>query len=268
MSVAVQRFRVHARGDTDLACVRFGRGEPLLYLHALAYSKEQAVAAADVLGAAFDCVALDQRGHGETRGGGAAPEIDLDAMADDACAVLDHAGWSRAIVGGTSMGAAVALRVALRHPARVTALVQDLPAFGPRSPRGAERSRRIAEALETGNLEEGARRATEGLSGKRAEALARELLGQWRRFEAAELGPKLATAFRGTSRWSVLDDWPEGLERIRVPTWVIALEGDASHPWEVAQTMAARIPGARLVRRVPTLDPRKSFAQWVALLGT
>lgn len=267
MSVAVQRFRVRSRGDVELAGVRFGRGTPLLFLHALAYSKEHAAAAADVLGAAFDCVAFDQRGHGETRGGGAAPTVDLDAMADDACAVLDHAGWSRAIVGGTSMGAAVALRVALRHPERMSALVQDLPAFGPRSPRGAERSMRIAEALETGNLEEGARRATDGLSGKRAEALARELLDQWRHFEAAELGPKLATAFRGTSRWSVLDDWPEGLARIQVPTIVIALEGDASHPWEVAQTMTAHIPGARLVRRVPTLDPRKSFAQWVALLG-
>ncbi|MBK7975271.1 MAG: alpha/beta fold hydrolase [Deltaproteobacteria bacterium] len=266
MSVAVQRFRVRAGGDTELACARFGRGEPLLYLHALGYSKEHAVAAADGLGAAFDCVAFDQRGHGETRGGGATPGVELDAMADDACAVLDHAGWSRAIVGGTSMGAAVALRVALRHPRRVAVLVQDLPAFGPRSPRGAERSARIAEALEIGDLDEGARRATAGLSGKRAEALARELLGQWRHFEAAELGPKLAAAFRGTVTWNVLDDWPDGLARIRVTTHLIALEGDASHPWEVAQTMAAHIPGARLVRRVPTLDPKKSFAQWVALL--
>ncbi len=271
--MTVQRFRVRSRG-ADLSCVRFGAGEPLLYLHALAYSKEHAVAAAEILGERFDCVAFDQRGHGDTRGlagTGGHPPFDLDAMVADALAVLDHAGFVTAIVGGTSMGAGVALRFALTNGVRLTHLVQDLPAFGPRSPRDATDADQVARAFEQGDLEMGARRATGELSSRRGEALARELLSQWRHFDARELAPKLATAFRGTLSWDVTADlpggWPEALEQLAMPATLIALKGDASHPYEVAETMSHHLPNARLVPRVPALDPRKSFVQWVALLG-
>ncbi len=263
----MRRFSVRS-GAAHIACARFGDGaRRLLYLHALGYSKEHAVAAADVLGAAFDCIALDQRGHGETRAGGGGPlDMAIDELVADACAVLDDAGWESAIVGGTSMGAAVALRLALLHPERVRVLVQDLPAFGPRTPRDAEHAASIAEALDTGDLAEAARRATESLSGKRAAALQQELLAQWRPFDESELGPKLAEAFRATTCWSVLDDWPEGLGRVSAPTHLIALRGDPSHPYEVAETMARHIPGAQIYARIPALDPRKSFTQWVSIL--
>ncbi len=263
----IRRFRVHS-GDADVACAQFGAGrERLLYLHALAYSKEHAVAAAGVLGVAFDCIAIDQRGHGETRARDGGPlDLDLDAFVADACAVLDAAGWESAIVGGTSMGAAVALRLALLHPQRVRVLVEDLPAFGPRSPRDVSHAERIAEALEAGDLVEATRRATESLSGKRAAALQEKLLGQWRPFSASQLGPGLAGAFRATTRWSVLDDWPEGLSRVRAFTHLIALRGDPSHPYEVAETMARHLARARIYSRIPALDPRKSFAQWVSIL--
>ncbi len=265
----MHRFSVRS-GAAEIACVRFGDGGDaarLLYLHALGYSKEHAAGAASVLGAAFDCIALDQRGHGETGAIAGGPlDMALDELVADAGAVLDSAGWDSAIVGGTSMGAAVALRLALLHPERVRVLVQDLPAFGPRTPRDAEHAASIAEALDTGDLPEAARRATQSLSGKRAAALQRELLAQWQPFDRRELGPKLAGAFRATTCWSVLDDWPDGLERVTAPTHVIALRGDPSHPYEVAETMARGIPGAQIYARIPALDPRKSFAQWVSIL--
>jgi 3-oxoadipate enol-lactonase len=43
--------------------------------------------------------------------------------ADDVVALLDHVGAHRAVVGGTGLGATIALRAALAHPGRVRGLV-------------------------------------------------------------------------------------------------------------------------------------------------
>ena len=66
---------------------------------------------------AFDC-----RGHGETRPLGPEDRIGIGSFADDLTAFLDFVDVPRAVVGGTSMGAAVALNFALRRPDRVLAL--------------------------------------------------------------------------------------------------------------------------------------------------
>ena len=63
----------------------------------------------------------DQRGHGESDK--TATEFTLDAMADDAVALLDTLGISRAIVVGHSMGSLVAQRVAALAGERVMSLV-------------------------------------------------------------------------------------------------------------------------------------------------
>lgn len=61
------------------------------------------------------------------QGRGHTPDIDrpfsYEAMADDVAALLDHLGLASADIGGQSMGAGVALRLALRHPSRVDRLV-------------------------------------------------------------------------------------------------------------------------------------------------
>ncbi|HEU0035232.1 MAG TPA: alpha/beta hydrolase [Kofleriaceae bacterium] len=50
-------------------------------------------------------------------------------LADDVVALLDHLRIERAVVGGISFGAGVAVATALRHPRRVRALVVLHPAF-------------------------------------------------------------------------------------------------------------------------------------------
>jgi pimeloyl-ACP methyl ester carboxylesterase len=72
-------------------------------------------------GAGFDVVAFDNRGVGRSpRPPG---PYSVAGMADDAVAVLDAAGIERAHVYGISLGGMIAQEVALRHPARVDALV-------------------------------------------------------------------------------------------------------------------------------------------------
>lgn len=56
-------------------------------------------------------------------------------MADDLAAVLDHAGWDRALIAGASMGGNVALAFAARHRATAGLLAIDTTAwYGPTAP--------------------------------------------------------------------------------------------------------------------------------------
>jgi pimeloyl-ACP methyl ester carboxylesterase len=234
-------------------------GPPLLLAHPLAFSK--AWWSLDQLGARFDAVAVDLRGHGET----IAEQLELGAMADDLLAVLDHIGWDRAVVGGTSLGAAAALVLALRHPERVSTLVQDLPGFGPGSRRDPARAERVAQALARSDLAEAARRITEGLSAPAAKAWTIALHSDWVRYP--DPGPKLARAFRASASWTVAEPWPDALRALSMPVRLLALKGDSVHPWDVAETMARSIPNAALVPRAPSLDAETIARQWLEVLG-
>ncbi|MFN7966871.1 MAG: alpha/beta fold hydrolase [Acidobacteriota bacterium] len=253
-------------GSAQLSGVRFGAGPPLLCVHALAFSSRYFSLAAPVLGEHFECVAIDQRGHGLTRHSDGAAGLSLTAMSHDLIAVLDHHRWESAFVGGISLGAATTLRLALDHPTRVRVLLQDLPAFGPESPRGLGHSSPAAEALERGDMAQAAQRAGVGLSAPRARALEEVLMAAWRGYSPAELGPKLASMFRASSRWRVIDNWPEELTRLSMPVELLAIAGDSSHPLAVAEQMARAIPRATLHRRVPSLEPRLVARQWVEVL--
>lgn len=255
-------FRVRS-GEALLAGLRFGGGPPLLLTHPLVFSKAFTTAGADVLGARFDVAAIDQRGHGESEGGA----IEAAAMADDLGAVLDHLGWARAAIGGTSLGAATSLLFALRHPERVERLLLDLPGFGPGSFRDPAQAERMAEAFERSDFDAAARRITEGLSPPRAAAWTSALREDWRHYDPARLGPKLAAAVRGTLHWRLVERWPADLAALRVPTTILAVKGDPVHPWEVAETMSRTLPAARLLPRVSSLDPLKIAAQWVESLA-
>ncbi len=247
----------------DLSCARFGKGRPLLLAHPVVFSKSYFAAAAETWGARFDCVALDQRGHGDTESDG---PIEPGAMAADLGAVLDHLGWERAAIGGTSLGAGTALRFAVERPERVDILVQDLPGFGPGSSRDPARTERMAGAFQRADLEEAAHLATEGMSAPRARAWTEALQADWRHYDPARLGPKLARAMRSTAGWRILERWPEDLSRVTAPVRILAVEGDPVHPMAVARTMLRVLPDARLVPRVLSLSPEAIARQWIEVL--
>ena len=101
-----------------------GPGSPVLLLHGLGDGCDtfwESGWAGALVG--HHLVAFDARGHG-----GSARPHDLDAYddgrrVDDALAVLDHAGVTRAHVLGYSMGAWTAMRLAERAPERVLSLL-------------------------------------------------------------------------------------------------------------------------------------------------
>jgi len=97
--------------------------------HGFAGSARNFLPQARALRDRYRVVRFDARGHARS----GAPEDPAaygpDAFVADLGRVLDRAGAERAVVGGLSMGAGVALRFALAHPERVRALV--LAAFPP-----------------------------------------------------------------------------------------------------------------------------------------
>ena len=99
-----------------------GSGQPLVLVHG-AFS-----AIGTSFGKVLPLLAKDRQVIGvELQAHGRTADIDrpltLENMADDVAALIRHLGHEQADVFGYSMGAAVALRVALRHPEVVRKLV-------------------------------------------------------------------------------------------------------------------------------------------------
>src|SRR5579884_29345 len=100
----------------------------------------------------FHWIAPSFRGHGESSEAGTAPEIEQAAL--DALAVLDAEAVEQAVVIGNSLGATVALALALLRPERVLALLLAEPSIpqlisdqaGQRLTKQAERAQAFLDA--------------------------------------------------------------------------------------------------------------------------
>ncbi|MCE9579014.1 MAG: alpha/beta fold hydrolase [Deltaproteobacteria bacterium] len=98
-----------------------GTGEPLVLLHGGLGAVEMFGPTLDALAAHRQVIGIDLQGHGHTALGDR--PMSLEAMADDVDGVLAYLKIPTADVMGYSMGGAVALQTAIRHPARVRKLV-------------------------------------------------------------------------------------------------------------------------------------------------
>ncbi|CAN5788142.1 alpha/beta hydrolase [soil metagenome] len=112
-----------AADGTRIAYALAGRrdGEPLLLIHGLGADTRGWIMQQRVLGSRHRLVMVDNRGVGRSD----RPEgpYDIEVMADDAAAVLDHAGYGSAHVIGASMGGIISQALAVGHPDRVRSLV-------------------------------------------------------------------------------------------------------------------------------------------------
>lgn len=98
-----------------------GRGDPLIVLHGAYMNIPSMGAIIPRLAKTHRVYALELQGHGRT--------TDIDRpitypnLADDVATFMDAVGLKKADVFGYSMGAAVGLQLAIRHPAKVSKLV-------------------------------------------------------------------------------------------------------------------------------------------------
>ena len=212
-----------------------GEGPPLLYLHGLGFFGSGARADAPP---GHRLATYDQRGHGAATPLARAEDCAVGEFVADALAALDALGWEKAAVGGLSMGASVALRLALDRPERVERLLLAAPAFGWEPSAAVARFDELADGVEALGAEGvvGRMRASGGARSPASE----QRIASWAAHERASL----ALALRTVGRWVPLSG-PGEPERLDVPAAVLAWPDDTMHPLELAQG-CARALGAPL----------------------
>ena len=225
---------------------RAGSGEPLLLLHGIGSTHDDFTALRPRLNADYRVLAPDLPGHGRSPALPGKPTI--SAMADAIVADLDELGVGRVHVLGNSIGARIALELAVRGRARSVVAI---------SPSGLNTP---AERAYQGVLMSGNRLILRRLR-PFLPALARTTLGRtalltglrsapWRSSEtearALREGFAAADAFWQMLWWGILADVPTGLDRIDCP--VVLAQGTADLV-AVGQTprYLAAIAGARFV---------------------
>ena len=110
---------------------------PLLIVHGLSYCSWDWLEVAHSLSTDREVVAMDMRGFGESDWS-AKKDYSVPTMGQDIVSVLDHLGWSKAVLVGHSMGGRSTTYVAAKHPGRAAGLAlidftpENAPAGGKR----------------------------------------------------------------------------------------------------------------------------------------
>lgn len=199
----------------------------------------------------FHCLALDQRGHGDSEW---SPTLDYstDTQAEDIAAFLDHLEADRLVIVGMSMGGLNGIRYAGAHTGRLVGLV--LVDVGPDvQVSGAERIRQFTSTtVELKSIEEYVDRAMEFNPRRNPTLLRRSLLHNLRETPAGTLVWKYDQRHRyQRSAEEVLASqqtlW-EFIPNITVPTLVVrGADSDVFYD-EDAKKLAAKLPNGRWVR--------------------
>ncbi len=202
-------------------------------------------------------VHADFRAHGESDAG-RADELTIDVLAEDLVALLDHLLLNRAIVGGISLGAAAALRLAARHPERCQALVLCRPAWLDAKMNLVARYalEAVADLLASDDWQRTAASSLErsGIPhfiGKVCPNAAKDIRAQIQSVLARPDSRQAAIArLRRLPNSRTLDDAGE-LARVGCPALILATHDDPLHPFDYATKLAASLPLSHLVELAP-----------------
>lgn len=218
-------------------CERAGSGPRLLYISGTGSDlRARPGVFESPLAPAFDLLAYDQRGLGQTDK--PPGPYSMRDYADDAAALLDVVGWERCRVMGVSFGGMVAQEFALRHPQRVERMVLACTSAG-----GAGSASYPLHELPDAPPEERARRSLH-LGDTRMAAMERDHPARFQRFvDFIVQGYAIGEGRRGASAAS-------GCSSRRAPatTCTTACRGCACPCWS-APAATTRSPRPRTRRR-------------------
>jgi pimeloyl-ACP methyl ester carboxylesterase len=107
-------------GDDDAPPLVLAHG---LLMNRLMYSR----LAPDMAAFGYRVICVDLLGHGESDAPADLNYYAMPAFANQIAALLDHLEIDRAVVGGTSLGANVALEFGVAHPDRAQGLFVEMP---------------------------------------------------------------------------------------------------------------------------------------------
>jgi 3-oxoadipate enol-lactonase len=227
-----------------LAFDDIGPGPVVVLIHGFPFDRTMWSHQRSSVGSIYRLILPDLRGHGTS----AAPDgiYTVDEMADDVLELLDGLQISGPVVlGGLSMGGYVALSIAARHPERLKALMLINTRASADSPEAAKVREELARRVETsGDAEPVVAVMLPKVFAKTTFERHPELVARMH----ARMARTPARAIAGTLRGlAIRPDRTNDLPGIKVPTLVLAGQFDALIPLEESESMARRIPGAKLV---------------------
>lgn len=130
MSGLIKGYNVHANGIRHHLLNYAGPGPQMLLIPGITSPAITWGFVAERLAAQYDVHVLDVRGRGLSEAGDL--DYSLDAMADDAVALVEACGFDKPVVLGHSMGARTAIRAARKQEAAFGQLILvDPPVSGP-----------------------------------------------------------------------------------------------------------------------------------------
>jgi pimeloyl-ACP methyl ester carboxylesterase len=240
------------RGD------ELGEGPAVVLLHGLTATRRYVVHGSKLLGRrGYRLVGYDARGHGESDAPSDPSAYEYSDLASDLTALLDDLSIERAVLAGSSMGAATAMRFALASPDRVLALVQITPAYdGERDEDDVDDWQALADGLASGGVDGFLDAYDPPVSGSFRDTVmtfTRQRLERHRNLSAVADALRVVPSSRAF-------DGLEALQSVEAPTLIAASrdEADPGHPYKVAEAYSEYLPGAELIVE----DEGKSPIAW------
>ncbi|GAB3383284.1 alpha/beta fold hydrolase [Amycolatopsis echigonensis] len=242
-----------------LCYTEYGSGDRVVVLmHGIMFTRRMhAPLARRLARAGFRVVTLDLLGHGDSDRPTQSWRYSMPAFGEQAVALLDHLEIEDAVVGGTSLGANVALEVAVAAPSRTRGLIVEMPVLD---------NAIIAGLLTFAPLLFAARFLPATVRGV---SLAAQLVphgNQWVDVITDTLSQEpapMAALLHGVLFGRIAP--PKSIRgTITTPTLVIGHEGDPIHPFGDAGSLAEDLPNAEFVQaRSPVelrFDPKRLSA--------
>jgi pimeloyl-ACP methyl ester carboxylesterase len=222
-------YEVHVTGQP-------GVGQPLVLLHgALSEIETSFGKVLPSLARTRQVIGVEQQAHGHTA------DIDrplsYEQMADDTVALLQHLNIQSADIFGWSMGAGIAMQMAIRHPERVRKLVTASVTYN-----SSGFYPEMLKGMETSNIED-----LDGSIWQKAYARTAPNPKHW---------PTLVAKVLQMDR--VVQDWPpESILSIKSPTLIIIGDSDVVRPEHAVELF--RLLGGGVMGDVAGL-PRSQLA--------
>lgn len=221
-----------------------GDGPPVLGVMGFALDQRFWASQIPAVTATNTFITFDNRGIGRSTG---EPPTTIDEMAADAIALLDHLEIEKTVVFGLSMGGAIAQRIALTAPERVSALILGVTWARPNDfmRRQSELARLI---IDKGGIETFIQITMVRMFTPQFFEVAGEMLDQMVAAFFAESGPEATSAETLKAQIDACDkhDTIAQLGTISVPTLVLGGTMDMMVPGFASEEIAAAVPGAEL----------------------
>lgn len=256
VSERVGQFHITSdRGHDRLEYTEYGSGDAwVVLLPGLLIPRRMHDRLARTLaGSGFHVVTLDPLGHGRSDKPADPLAYSMTHWAEQTVALLDHLEITDAVVGGTSLGANIALEVADLAPGRVRGLLLEMPVLH----NGLE-----AGILAFAPLLFTARHLPIAVTGLRmvTGAVPRRIIPHWAGVALDTFGqhPGPLAAYAHGLFFGRVAPTANRRRKITAPSLVVGHSKDPLHPFADAEMLAAEMPNARFVAARSMLEWRLS----------